>query len=72
MKSEALQEMIKKIFNDGDVRSQFLTNPDSVIRQYSLTETETNAVLNMHSKLGLVTADSAQMEEVLGPMNRWA
>jgi len=71
MKSQALQELVKKIFGDEKTKSQFLSNPDSVLSQYNLTEQEKKAVLNIHAKLGLVTSDSQQLEAVLDPTFFW-
>ena len=71
MKSQALQELIKKIFGDEKTRLQFESDPDSVLAQFTLTEQEKKAVLNTHAKLGLVTADSQQLEAALDPTASW-
>lgn len=71
MKSQALQEMIRKIFSDEAIKAQFVSSPESVISQYSLTETEKTAVLNTHARLGLVTADSATLKSEIGPLAIW-
>ena len=71
MKSQALQEMIKKVFSDERTKLQFMSNPDSVLAQFKLTEQEKKAVLNTHAKLGLVTADSQQLEAALDPTVIW-
>jgi hypothetical protein len=71
MKSQALQELIKKIFSDEKTKLQFMSNPDSVLAQFKLTEQEKKAVLNTHAKLGLVTADSQQLEAALDPTMQW-
>ena len=71
MKSQALQDLVKKIFSDEKTRSQFMSNPDSVLAQFTLTEQEKKAVLNTHAKLGLVTADSQQLEAALDPTFIW-
>ena len=65
MKSQALQELVKKIFGDEKTRSQFMSNPDSILSQFALTEQEKKAVLNNHARLGLVSSDSRQLEAVL-------
>lgn len=65
MKSQALQELVKKIFGDEKTKSEFMSNPDSILAQFNLTETEKKAVLNTHARLGLVTSDSQQLEAVL-------
>ena len=71
MKSQALQEMIKKVFSDEKTKLQFMSNPESVLVQFNLTEQEKKAVLNTHAKLGLVTADSQQLEAALDPTTIW-
>ena len=72
MKSQSLQELVKKIFGDEKTKSQFISNPDSVLSQFDLTEQEKRAVLNIHAKLGLVTSDSQQLEAALDPMWVWS
>ena len=71
MKSQALQELVKKIFGDEKTKSQFMANPDSVLAQFDLTEQEKEAVLNTYAKLGLATADSQQLEVALDPTWTW-
>ncbi len=71
MKSQALQELVKKIFGNEKTKSQFMTNPDSVLSQYNLTEQEKKAVLNIHAKLGLVTSDSQQLDAAIDPLANW-
>lgn len=72
MKSQVLQELVKKIFGDEKIRLQFEADPDSVLSQYSLTEPEKKAVLNMHARLGLVTSDSPQLEAAIKPTMWWS
>lgn len=71
MKSQAVQELVKKIFGDENARLQFVSDPDSVLAQYNLTEQEKKAALSTHFKLGLVTSDSPQMEAAIDPMAGW-
>jgi hypothetical protein len=71
MKSQALQDLIKNIFNDEKSKAEFMSNPDSVLSRFSLTEEERKAVLNTHAKLGLVTSDSQQLEAALDPTWIW-
>ena len=71
MKSQSLQKLIQKIFNDEKTKDQFISDPESVISQFSLTKQEKKAVLNTHAKLGLVTSDSTQLEAAFVPLARW-
>lgn len=72
MKSQALQELVKKIFNDEKTKQQFMTNPESILSQYSLSEQEKKAVLSVHNKIGLATSDSGQLEAVIDPRGWWS
>lgn len=71
MKSQGLQELVKKLFSDEKAKKQFISDPESVVSQYALTEQEEKAVLNTHAKLGLVTSDSTQLAAAFEPLARW-
>jgi hypothetical protein len=71
MRSQALQELVKKIFSDEKTKAEFMSNPDNVLSQFSLTDQEKRAVLNAYAKMGLVTSDSGQLEAVIGPTAWW-
>ena len=71
MKSVALQELVKKIFNDENTKREFLSDPESIFSKYQLTKQEKNAVLSTHAKLGLMTGNSQQLEIGVGPFSTW-
>ena len=71
MKSQALQELVKKIFGDEKTRLQFMSDPDRILSQFALTEQEKKAVLNTYAKQGLVNADSPQLEAAIEPTGFW-
>ena len=71
MKSQALQELVRKIFSDEKIKSQFMANPDSVLVKFSLTEDEKKAVLKTHVRLGQMTSDSTQLEATIEPDVFW-
>jgi len=71
MKSQALQELIQKIFSDEQTRHRFLSNPDSILSRTDLTEQEKKAVLRTHAKLGLVTSDSQALALAIKPTIDW-
>jgi hypothetical protein len=71
MKSQELQELVRKIFSDEEIRAQFMANPDSVLSQFSLTEDEKKAVLKTHARSGLITSDSVQLEATIEPYAWW-
>ena len=72
MKSPALQEFVKKIFSDEKMRRQFEADPEKTLSKLSLTEQEKKAVLSSHTRLGLVTGNSQQLEAALEPTGQWS
>jgi lipase chaperone LimK len=71
MKSQALQEMVKKIFSDEKTKQQFKRIQMTIISQYKLTEHEKTAVLNTYGRLGLATSNSGQLAATVEPMLIW-
>ena len=71
MKSQALQELVKNIFGEEKTKAEFMSNPDNVLAKFALTEQEKKAVLNLHTKVGLVTSDSQQLEAAIDPTWTW-
>jgi hypothetical protein len=71
MKSQSMQELVKKLFNEEKTKAQFIANPESVLSHYALTEQEKKAVLNTQAKMGLVTGDSMQLEAAIRPTTGW-
>jgi len=71
MKSQALQELVNKIFSDDSTRIKFGSDPESVLSEYALTEPEKRAVMSTHAKIGLVTSNSPQLEAALKPTMEW-
>jgi hypothetical protein len=71
MESDALWNLVKKIFGDENTKARFKENPDSVLSQFALTEQEKKAVLSTYFKAGLVTGISPQLETMIEPMDFW-
>jgi hypothetical protein len=61
VKSQSLQEMVKSIFCDETTKAEFLSNPDSVMSRFNLTDHERTAVLNTSARMGLATSNSAAL-----------
>jgi hypothetical protein len=70
MESKALRELVSKIFSDETTKAQFIANPEKVLSKYSINDDEKRAVLNTHSRLGLMTSGSSQLEATIQP-NAW-
>jgi hypothetical protein len=68
MESQALQELVGKIFSDEETKSQFAANPEGVLSKFALTECERRAVLSAETKFGLINSDSLHLS-VAGPLD---
>ena len=71
MKSQALQELIKSIFNDDETKKQFESDPNSVLSRFSLSDQEKKAVLSVHNKFGLISMNSPQLEAAIKAEYSW-
>ena len=71
MKSQALQELVKKIFGDEKTKQEFQKDPSRILAKFNLTEQEKKAVLKTHAQLGLVAMGSEQLEATLDANLGW-
>ena len=71
MKSQALQELFKSIFSSDETKKEFESDPNSVLSRFSLTEQEKKAVLNAHTKFGLISMNSPQLEAAIKADINW-
>jgi len=70
MESQALKDLVKKLYSDSTARQQFLSDPDSILSQFSLSSAEKEAVLGRHARMALATP-SGQMATGAEPMIAW-
>lgn len=61
MKRQGLQAMVRSIFSNTEIRSQFYRDPQSVISKHKLSSAETKAVLNTRLKLAPAAGDSTYL-----------
>jgi len=71
MASQALQEVVKRIFSDESTKAKFLANPNEVLSHFRLKADEKRAILATHAKLGLVSGNSAALQADIGPLMWW-
>jgi hypothetical protein len=71
MKTNALQELVNKVFSDQRTRIEFENDPEKVIARFRLSEPERRAVLATQLKLGLATAGGAELQETDDPTIFW-
>jgi hypothetical protein len=70
MESQALKDLVKKLFSDQQSKQQFLSDPDSILPQFALTSAEKKAVLSSRAQLALATPDG-QMNTEVAPLTAW-
>jgi hypothetical protein len=71
MESRSLQDLVKKVFSEERTRTEFMTDPESVISRFSLTEQEKRAVMATHSRVGVVNGSSLALDATIEPMMFW-
>lgn len=71
MRSNALSQFARKVFNDEETKKQFFANPESVMSQFNLTEPEKKAVLSKHAMMELAVPGSGTSNVAYGPMASW-
>jgi hypothetical protein len=69
--TKALRALVDEVFGDEKAKAEFIADPKNVMSRFNLTEVEKRAVLAVYAKMGLVTADSTQLDTEIGPMNLW-
>jgi len=71
MRSKSLSKLVKKVFSDEEVKKQFISDPDSVMSQFKLTEQEKRAVLRTHARMELASTGSAPGVTLAEPLAMW-
>jgi hypothetical protein len=71
MESQELKRFVNAIFNDQEIRMEFLKDPDTVISRFSLTKQEKRSVLNSHARLNMALNGSQQLTENIDPTAMW-
>jgi hypothetical protein len=72
VKSQALENLVKRLFSDERAKAEFMANPDGVLARHGLTEQEKKAVLTTHARMGLVSGNSAQLSTSVVAGLPWA
>ena len=71
MKSQALQELVKKIFSDEKTRHEFQKDPSAVIARFNLEKQEKAALMKVHNQIGLTVNNAGQLEAAIDPYGGW-
>lgn len=71
MHSKSLPELVKKVFGDEEAKKQLLSDPDSMMSQFSLTEQEKKAVLSTHARMELACPGATLASAPVGPLAMW-
>jgi hypothetical protein len=71
MYSKSLSKLVKEVFSNEEVKKQFISNPDSVMSQFKLTEQEKRAVLSTHARMALAGTGSAPGVALAEPLVVW-
>ncbi|PVV85000.1 hypothetical protein [Dehalogenimonas alkenigignens] len=66
-----LADLVQTIFRDESARRDFEANPEAYVTKLELTPVDKKAVLSLHARTGLVTADGVSLQSQIGPMGGW-
>jgi hypothetical protein len=68
MKTSALQEMVKQVFGNETLRTQFMACPESVISGFALSDEESRAVISTHQ---MFMAGNSSLEAAITNKEGW-
>lgn len=71
MQSSAIQNLVKRIFSSEETKSQFISDPESVLAHYSLSKQEKQAVLNSVACVGTGSSSANALIAKTDPLNYW-
>ncbi|MBT3363585.1 MAG: hypothetical protein HN929_06475 [Chloroflexi bacterium] len=71
MSLKAVRSLVKKTFTDGKFKEDLLKDPSSTLAKFNLTTEEKDAIVNVHTSVGIVNGNSAVLEAKAQPMGGW-
>ena len=71
MSLKAVKSLVKKTFADSKFKESLLNEPTKTLSKFDLTGEEKNAIINVHTSVGVVGGDSAVLQATVKPMATW-
>ena len=71
MSLKAVKSIVKRTFSDSKFKKSLMENPDGVLAKFDLTDEEKDAIINVHTSVGVVGGDSAALQANVTPMGGW-
>ncbi|MFC1978509.1 hypothetical protein ACFLVP_00795 [Chloroflexota bacterium] len=71
MSLKAVKSLVKKTFTDSKFKESLLKNPSGTLSKFDLTDEEKDAIINVHTSVGVVGGNSAILQATVKPMASW-
>jgi len=71
MSLKAVRSLVKRAFTDSEFQESLLKDPTRTLAKFDLTIEEKDAIINVHTSVGIVNGNSAVLEAKAKPMATW-
>jgi len=71
MSRKAVKSLVKKTFTDSKFKASLLKDPSKTLAKFDLTDEEKDAIINVHTSIGVVNGNSAILVAKAKPMASW-
>ena len=71
MSLKAVKAIVKKTFLDSKFKKSLTEDPSKALAKFDLTEAEKDAIINVHTSVGVVGGDSVALQATVDPMASW-
>ena len=69
MSLKAVKSIVKRTFSDSKFKKGLMSDPDKALAKFDLTDAEKDAIINVHTSVGVVDGNTAVVE--VTPMGGW-
>jgi hypothetical protein len=71
MSLKAVKTLVKKTFTDSKFKESLLADPSKTLAKFDLTDEEKDAIINVHTSVGVVNGNTAVLQAKAKPMASW-
>ena len=71
MSLKAVKSLVKKTFSDSKFKESLIKDPGKTLAKFDLTDEEKDAIINVHTSVGVVGGNAAALDALIKPMASW-
>jgi len=71
MSLRAVKSLVKRTFSDSKFKESLLKDPGKTMAKFDLTDEEKDAIINVHTSVGVVGGSAAALDALIKPMASW-